>query len=68
MPDNSPRSSHVATAVAPVSFGFMRLGSLLEAACENAGLVQTSHVRLLGTEEKSAAVELAEAKGEAPID
>ncbi|MEO1304402.1 MAG: phosphoserine phosphatase SerB [Pseudomonadota bacterium] len=68
MPDNSPRSSHVATAVAPVSFGFMRLGSLLEAACENAGLVQTSHVRLLGTEEKWAAVEIAVAIGEAPID
>lgn len=68
MTDNSYRSSHVATAVAPVSFGFMRLGSLLETACENAGLKQTSHVRLLGTEEKWAAVEIAVALGESPID
>ena len=67
MSDNSPKSSHVATAVAPVSFGFMRLGTLLEAACHNAGLTQTSHVRLLGTEEKWAAVEIAVAIGDTPI-
>ncbi|MEO1188601.1 MAG: phosphoserine phosphatase SerB [Pseudomonadota bacterium] len=59
MTDNSPRSSHVATAVAPVSHGFMKLGVALEAACSDAGLTQTSHVRLLGTEEKWAAVEIA---------
>lgn len=59
MTDNSPRSSHVATAVAPVSYGFMRLGIALEAACSEIGLIQTSHVRLLGTEEKWAAVEIA---------
>ena len=67
MSDNSPKSSHVATAVAPVGFGFMRLGSLLETACHNAGLKQTSHVRLLGTEEKWAAVEIAVAMGDTPI-
>lgn len=59
MTDNSPRSSHVATAVAPVSYGFMKLGTALETACSKAGLIQTSHVRLLGTEEKWAAVEIA---------
>ncbi|MEM7640409.1 MAG: phosphoserine phosphatase SerB, partial [Pseudomonadota bacterium] len=59
MTDNSPRSSHVATAVAPVSYGFMKLGTALETACSEAGLIQTSHVRLLGTEEKWAAVEIA---------
>ncbi|MEO1552808.1 MAG: phosphoserine phosphatase SerB [Pseudomonadota bacterium] len=59
MSDNSPRSSHVATAVAPVSHGFMKLGAALESACLEAGLVQTSHVRLLGTEQKWAAVEIA---------
>ncbi len=64
MTDNTPKSSHVATAVAPVSHGFMRLGSALETACEEAGLVQTSHVRLLGTEERWAAVEIAVALGE----
>lgn len=67
MTDNSYRSSHVATAVAPVSFGFMRLGTLLETACENANLKQTSHVRLLGTEEKWAAVEISVALGDTPI-
>lgn len=59
MTDKTPRSSHVATAVAPVSYGFMRLGAALEAACSDAGLTQTSHVRLLGTDEKWAAVEIA---------
>ena len=59
MTDKSPRSSHVATAVAPVSHGFMKLGAALETACSDAGLIQTSHVRLLGTEEKWAAVEIA---------
>lgn len=59
MTDNSLRSSHVATAVAPVSHGFMKLGAALETACSDAGLTQTSHVRLLGTEEKWAAVEIA---------
>lgn len=68
MTDNSPRSSHVATAVAPVSFGFQRLGAALEAACEKAGLTQTSHVRLLGAEEKWAAVEIAVAIGDADLD
>ncbi|MEM6557401.1 MAG: phosphoserine phosphatase SerB [Pseudomonadota bacterium] len=45
--------------MAPVSYGFMKLGAALEAACSEAGLIQTSHVRLLGTEEKWAAVEIA---------
>jgi phosphoserine phosphatase len=67
MTDKSPRSSHVATAVAPVSYGFMKLGTKLEAACQAAGLTQTSHVRLLGTEEKWAAVEIAVAIGDADI-
>ena len=67
MTDNSPRSSHVATAVAPVSHGFHRLGTALIAACEAAGLTQTSHVRLLGTEEKWAAVEIAVALGDADL-
>ena len=65
MMDNSPRSSHVATAVAPVRYGFMKLGAKLEAACQSAGLTQTSHVRLLGTEEKWAAVEIAVSIGDA---
>ncbi len=68
MTDNSPRSSHVATAVAPVSYGFQKLGTALIAACEAAGLVQTSHVRLLGTEERWAAVEIAVALGDADLD
>ncbi|MEL6861682.1 MAG: phosphoserine phosphatase SerB [Pseudomonadota bacterium] len=68
MTDNSPRSSHVATAVAPVSYGFQKLGAALIAACESAGLTQTSHVRLLGTEERWAAVEIAVALGDADLD
>ncbi|MEO0608019.1 MAG: phosphoserine phosphatase SerB [Pseudomonadota bacterium] len=67
MTDKSPRSSHVATAVAPVSYGFVKLGTALESACEAAGLTQTSHVRLLGTEERWAAVEIAVSIGEADI-
>ena len=59
MTDKTPRSSHVATAVAPVSYGIMRLGTALEKACAEIGLHQTSHVRLLGTEGKWAAVEIA---------
>jgi len=68
MTDKTPRSSHVATAVAPVSHGFMRLGAELEAACSEAGLTQTSQVRLLGTEQKWAAVEIAVAIGGADIE
>lgn len=64
MTDKTPRSSHVATAVAPVSHGFMRLGSALEQACAKAGLQQTSHVRMLGTDQKWAAVEIAVSLGE----
>ncbi|MEL7112168.1 MAG: phosphoserine phosphatase SerB [Pseudomonadota bacterium] len=64
MTDKILRSSHIATAVAPISFGFMKLGSALEAACAKANLTQTSHVRLLGTEERWAAVEIAIALGE----
>lgn len=67
MTDNSPRSTHVVIAVAPVSYGFMRLGTALEKACANAALTQTSHVRLLGTEEKWAAVEIAVAVGDAEL-
>jgi phosphoserine phosphatase len=59
MTDKSPRSSHVAIAVAPVSHGFMKLGAALETTCASAGLHQTSHVRLLGTDQKWAAVEIA---------
>ncbi|MFN3211851.1 MAG: phosphoserine phosphatase SerB [Henriciella sp.] len=67
MTDNSPRSSHVATAVAPVSHGFMKLGAKLESACHEAELTQTSQVRLLGAEEKWAAVEIAVSIGDADI-
>ena len=67
MTDKILRSSHIATAVAPVSFGFMKLGSALEAACAEANLTQTSHVRLLGTEERWAAVEIAVALGDADV-
>ncbi|MEL6856947.1 MAG: phosphoserine phosphatase SerB [Pseudomonadota bacterium] len=65
MTDKTPRSSHVATAVAPVSYGFMRLGTALEKTCAEIGLHQTGHVRLLGTEGKWAAVEIAVAVDEA---
>lgn len=68
MSDKTPRSSHIATAVAPVSHGFMRLGSELESICSDIGLTQTSHVRLLGTEEKWAAVEIAVAIVETDIE
>ncbi len=68
MTDKTPRSSHVATAVAPVSHGFMRLGAELETVCSQAGLTQTSHVRLLGTEERWAAVEIAVAIDDPGID
>lgn len=64
MTDKTPRSSHAATAVAPVSHGFMRLGATLEQACAKAGLQQTSHVRLLGTDQKWAAVEIAVSLGD----
>lgn len=67
MSDKTPRSSHIATAVAPVSHGFMRLGSELETICSDIGLTQTSHVRLLGTEEKWAAVEIAVAINETDL-
>ena len=68
MTDKTPRSSHVATAVAPVSHGFMRLGAELEAVCSKAGVTQTSHVRLLGTEERWAAVEIAVAIDDGDVD
>lgn len=68
MTDKTPRSSHVATAVAPVSHGFMRLGAELETACSEMGLTQTSQVRLLGTEQKWAAVEIAVAIDGADIE
>ena len=68
MTDKSPRSSHVITAVAPVSHGFMRLGAELETVCSEADLTQTSHVRMLGTEEKWAAVEIAIAIENADVE
>lgn len=61
------RSSHVAIAVAPVNLGFMKLGAALETACADAGLTQTAHVRLLGTEARWAAVEIAVAIGEQDV-
>lgn len=67
MTDNSPRSTHIAIAVAPVDYGFMRLGNALQKACADASLIQTSHVRLLGTEEKWAAVEIAISLGDTKL-
>ncbi|MEL7042734.1 MAG: phosphoserine phosphatase SerB [Pseudomonadota bacterium] len=67
MSDKTLRSSHVATAVAPIGHGFVKLGTALESACERAGLTQTSHVRLLGAEERWAAVEIAVALGDLDI-
>ena len=68
MTDKTPRSSHVATAVAPVRYDASRLGSDLVAACERAGLIQTSHVRVLSTDERASAVEIAVAIGDLKID
>ncbi len=67
MTGKNVRSSHVVTAVAPVSYGFMRLGSALETACEKAGLIQTGHVKLLGAEERWAAVEVNVAIGDGDV-
>lgn len=67
MTDKTTRSSHIAIAVAPVSAGFMKLGGALETACASAGLIQTAHVRMLGSENKWAAVELAVALGDNDI-
>lgn len=67
MTDKTTRSSHIAVAVAPVRAGFMKLGAALEAACASAGLVQTAHVRMLGSEHKWAAVGLAVAIGDTDI-
>ncbi|MDJ0922287.1 MAG: phosphoserine phosphatase SerB [Henriciella sp.] len=67
MTDKIAQPTHVATAVAPASTGFMQLGQALEAAARAAGLIQTSAVRLLGTEEKWAAVEFDVALAEASL-
>lgn len=67
MTDNSPRASHIATAVAPLSFGVARLSETLATACETAGLTQTSQVRVLGNDHKWAAVEIEVALGGADI-
>ncbi|MEP1143356.1 MAG: phosphoserine phosphatase SerB [Henriciella sp.] len=64
MTDKTLRSSHIATAVAPISYGVKKLGTALQTACDAAGLTQTSHVRLLGTEERWAAIEIAVALGD----
>ncbi len=63
----SGSSSHVIVAVAPANVGFMRLGAELEAICSEAGLNQTSPVRLLGSENKWAAVEFNIALGGADL-
>lgn len=51
-------SDFVAIAVAPVSVGFMALGETLTQTCREAGLKWQRPVRLLGSEERWAAVEL----------
>jgi len=68
MTDKTASSPHVAIAVAPVRFGFMRLGGELETVCAEAGLRQTGHVRMLGTEDKWAAVEIAISTDDANIN
>lgn len=51
-------SNYVAIAVAPVSVGFMALGERLAEVVSAAGARSVGRVRLLGAEEKWAAVEL----------
>lgn len=58
MTAKSPISSHVAVAVTPVSYGFMALGSALKEAGIAAGLTIEGEPRLLGSEERWAAVEV----------
>lgn len=58
MADKNPETDYVAVAVAPVSYGFMQLGDALASACAEAGLQAFGQPRLLGNEEKWAAVEL----------
>lgn len=51
-------SDYVAIAVAPVAIGFMSLGERLEQVIASTGVRGVGRVRLLGAEEKWAAVEL----------
>lgn len=59
MDPKTQNSTHVAVAVAPIAHGFVKLGSDLKAACHDAGLATQGEPRLLGSEEKWAAVEVA---------
>lgn len=58
MTAKSPISSHVAVAVAPVNYGFMQLGRALKEAGLSASLTIDGEPRLLGSEERWAAVEV----------
>lgn len=58
MTQKTAAEAHVAVAVAPVGFGFMALGEALQDTCRDVGLGLTGAVRLLGTEDKWAAVEV----------
>jgi len=51
-------TEYVAIGVAPISMGFMALGQRLEAVITDAGLSLKRHARLLGSEERWAAVEV----------
>lgn len=51
-------TEYVVIGVAPVSMGFMVLGQRLQAAIADAGLSLKRHARLLGNDERWAAVEL----------
>jgi len=59
MASKTPDSKYIATAVAPKSYGFTRLGGTLESTCVDIGLTSIAPVRLLGTEGRWAAVEIA---------
>ena len=67
MTKKSVSSAHVIVAVAPSDVGFMRLGAETEAICAEAGLPQTSPVRLLGSEHKWTAVEINVDLGDADL-
>ncbi len=58
MTQKSAPGAKIAVAVAPIDYGFLPLGEALQEACHEAGLTTNGTVRMLGSEDRWAAVEL----------
>lgn len=58
MTEKTPGPDHVAVAVASIETGFQKLGETLAETCKSLGLAAHAPVRLLGNDQRFAAVEL----------